>query len=158
MQTSIRKIRASSERCEIYPMPFLTGPPFYKAKICAGDLRILLAHTHAALIVPLKRFFHFGQWRIGNLSDGDAVFPVCRTDRDEASIAAQSATKFRKADGDQATLFRHLIQIRNAFRLGITVMQQPVFTLKIRCGVGIKRLMTMKKNMALLMEKFKRFQ
>ena len=76
----------------------------------------LFAHAHATLRVPLENSVALGQGRFGDLADGKAVFPICRADPDETSIAAQTAGKFRETDRDQTTFFRHLIEVGHAFR------------------------------------------
>jgi len=65
------------------------------------------------------------QGRLGPLTDGDALLPFGWADRHVAGIAAQTPLEFGKTDSHQATLFGHLIQMGDAFRLGITVMHQP---------------------------------
>lgn len=55
-------------------------------------------------------------------------------------------------------MLRRLIKIGNAFSLHVIVREQPSFGDAIRRCIGIKRLMTMKQNLAFEMKELKRIK
>ena len=84
--------------------------------------------------------------------------PIRGTDRNVARISAGSASKLRIADRHERTFFWNLIKVRHPFSLGVTMVHQPFLAFKRRSAVGIERLVAMKKDFPLLMEKLQRRQ
>lgn len=56
----------------------------------------------------------------------------------------------RIANNDQRTGFWHLVEIGDAFPLGVAVMHQPVFALKVRSRIRVERFMSVEEDFALV--------
>src|SRR5690349_5095347 len=79
---------------------------------------------------------HARQWRILR-PNGDAIFPVWRTDGDISRVAAGAALELRITNRDERSCLRHHVEMCHALRLRVAVMHQPGFALKIRRCVGL---------------------
>src|ERR1700730_12604854 len=114
------------------------------------------SNAHPCLGVPPKGLSIHLHRRLRQFPNPYTVFPVGRADRDEPRVCTRASLKFRKTDGYECALLRNLVEIRDAFGLGVAVAQEPSFPFESRRRVRVERFVSVKQNFSFDMKKLQR--
>src|SRR5262245_2083962 len=117
-----------------------------------------LSDASTGVGIPVQRPALLLQWRLGHLSDRDAVLPVRWTDGDEARVTAGATLELGVADRDQRARLGDLVQVRHALSLGVAVGEEPPLGLERRSVVRVQRLVPVEEDVPLLVEELERLE
>mmetsp|Transcript_20365 Transcript_20365/g.69318 ORF Transcript_20365/g.69318 Transcript_20365/m.69318 type:complete len:318 (-) Transcript_20365:349-1302(-) len=128
-----------------------------RALACAvlGRLRALLG-PHDPVGVAAQRVRLHRQRRARGLVDGLAVRVARGAYRDVARVASRPALGLGEADGDEAPLLGHEVEVRHALGLGIVVVQEPRLALEVRRVVSVQGLVAVQHDPPLVVDQLER--